>query len=165
MSSVLCDPLCCLASSVELWAQTYSSSRLRLVTLCCWRTPAGAQNIVSEREGEGRQIKTLWIVRTPPMRVAESCGISQRKAALFSLWKRPQPFLLQWGADLPVNRGGNRDGVLSLRCLLKGRLCKNPKRRTVFEVVNLFSFWLTWHFMFYFKSDLTQIGQSHYITV
>lgn len=62
MSKVLRDPLCRLASPVELWARTYSSSRLWLVTLCCWHTQAGAQTIVSDREREGHQIKTLWIV-------------------------------------------------------------------------------------------------------
>lgn len=62
MSSVVRDPLCRLASSVELWARSYSSSRLWLVTLCYRHTPAGAQTIVSNREREGRQTEALWIV-------------------------------------------------------------------------------------------------------
>lgn len=62
MSKVLHDPVYHLASPVELWARTYSSSRLWLVTLCCWHTQAGAQTIVSDREREGHQNKTLWIV-------------------------------------------------------------------------------------------------------
>lgn len=84
--------------------RAYSSSRRRLVTLCCWHTPAGAQTIVSDQEREGRQIKTLSIVasqefisrivvRAPPMWAAVSRGISQGKTLLFSLWGRPGPFI------------------------------------------------------------------------
>lgn len=132
--AAFCAALRHLASSVE--ARAYSSRRLRLVALGRRHTPAGARTIVSDQGRGGPQIKTLSIAA--PSNLIPDCSRSPThveprnqpgkngslpfvgRAAVLSSSMRRRSTCQQ--------RGGNRDGALSLRGLLKGRLCKDSNK-------------------------------------
>lgn len=146
-----------LCRNTGLFKQQPPAGRTRLLTHA-GRSP----NIVSDQEREGPQIKMLSIVARrnviPDCSQSSThvdCGEPRRqpgknvslpfveKAAVLSSSMRRRSTCQQ--------RGGNRDGALSLRGLLKGRLCKGSnkeKKEAIFEVVgsSVVSVCVTWHF-------------------